>query len=136
MRLIDADELRNEVDDLSNDMYHPVYGVTENDIECAEEVEAIPVDWIDEYLEKVASGYDFLSIKRLVDAWYDEIVPKKKKPTLTEVYNRGMDRGVCVVKESFRSALQQLRDELIARKESEGDNGGKTEGGDNSPVQE
>jgi hypothetical protein len=132
-RLIDADELRCEVDDLSNDMWHPVYGVTEDDIECANTIEAVETDWIFEYVDKCVGKEESAAIIKMLDTWYDELKPRRKRPTMTEAYNR----GATAVKIEVCNAIQQMREELIARsKENRGEDGRKTEVSDNTPIQE
>ena len=51
MRLIDADKLEEKIDDISRG-YTSVYGVEEDDIYNAETVEAIPVDWLENFLRE------------------------------------------------------------------------------------
>lgn len=59
MRLIDADKLK--IRNVSADYWYTVMGVTEDDIDYADTVDAIPVEWIEKWLENIKNDKRYKS---------------------------------------------------------------------------
>lgn len=70
MRLIDADKLN--IYDVSPAYGTCVMGITEEDIELAPTVEAIPIYWIEEWCLSQDLEYIRIAIKKMMDNWKAE----------------------------------------------------------------
>lgn len=74
MALIDKDALIDKIDDISRG-YTSVYGVTDETIYDAKEIEAIPVEWIEKYIEEMEK-IDFIPeamhVSTMMSRWKEE----------------------------------------------------------------
>lgn len=129
LTLIDRDELLTYVDDLSNDMWHPIYGVTEYDIDSATVIDAIETDWLMDYAQMALSGEALDAVMKMIDAWYEEQKPKHKRPTLQSAYNKGVEYGI----NEFRKSLLYMKTKL---EEKGRENAEQKEASDSPTIQE